>query len=71
MGVGNLVEDDWIRVGVMVFLGVRKSDLGEVLEMVVFVIGMGILVRVGCGDGWIWEYWDNEVIVMELGFEWD
>ena len=37
--------------------------------MGVFVIGMGWLVLVRCEDGWIWEYWDNEVTVKELGFE--
>ena len=25
----------------------------------------------GFGDGWIWEYWECEVIGMELGFECD
>ena len=43
--------------------------MGEVLGMGVFVIGMGWLVLVRCEDGWIWEYWDNEVTVKELGFE--
>ena len=38
---------------------------GGVLGMGVFVVGMGWLVGVGFGDGWIWEYCDNEAIGME------
>ena len=49
----------------------RKSDLGRGVGKGVFVVEMVLLVRVECGDGWIWEYWECEVNEVELGFECD
>ena len=47
-----------------------ESDLGGGLGMGVLSAGLGYVVWVGCDNGWICGYCDNEVMEMELGFEW-
>lgn len=44
--------------------------MGRGLGMGVFGAGLGYVVRVGCDGGWICRYCDNEVMEIELGFEW-
>ena len=47
-----------------------ESDLGGGLGMGVLSAGLGYVVWVGCGGGWICGYCANEVMEMELAFEW-